>query len=142
MKKVFKYLLILGLVGIFCGWLFGFYLPTKDWYKNMKAKKGEAITAVALAKAYQTNEAAANTNYNEKVFEVTGEVKDSKIENGKTTVTFKTADSTIFVYFALKDSVELLPIAKQVTVKGKCTGYLNDGFEGNVQFIDGIVVNK
>ena len=142
MKKIIKYLLILGIIGAFCAWLFGFYLPTKPWYKDLKAKKGAAISAVDLAKAYQANEATANTNYNEKIFEVLGEVKDSKIENGKTTVTLKTADSTVFVYFALKDSIELLPIKKQVTVKGKCTGYLNDGFEGNVQFIDGVLINK
>ena len=142
MKKVIKYILILGIIAAFCGWLFGFYLPTKPWYNDMKAKKGEAITAIDLAKAYQTNEAIANTNYNEKVFEVIGEVKDSKIENSKTTVTLRTADSTIFVYFALEDSIELLPIAKQIIVKGKCTGYLNDGFEGNIQFIDGVVIKK
>ncbi|MCX6209804.1 MAG: hypothetical protein NTZ59_10005 [Bacteroidetes bacterium] len=142
MKKILKYVLILGIIGAVCGWLFGFYLPTKPWYNDMKAKKGEAMTADSLAQAFKTNEQIANTNFNLKVFDVTGEVKDSKIENGKTTVTLKTTDSTIFVYFALRDSVELLPIAKTITLKGKCTGYLNDGFEGNVQFIDGVVNKK
>ncbi len=136
-KKILKFVLISAIIGIAGVWFFVFKLPTTDWYRNFTAKKGEAITATALVKAYQENEQKSDSNYTGKVFEVSGIVKESKIENKKTTVILQSTDSTVGVYFILKDSIEPLKAGAQTTLKGMCTGFLMD-----VQFNEGEVIKK
>ena len=136
-KKIIKWLLILAVVGFAGVWLVVFKLPTTDWYKNFTAKKGAGVTSVDIVKSYQINESHSDSLYNGKMIEVSGNVKESKIENGKTTVMLQSADSTAGVYFVLKDSTELLKTGTTTTLKGLCTGFL-----GDVQFNEGVIINK
>jgi tRNA_anti-like len=141
-KKTIKYLVVVGTFAALCGWLFGFYLPTKQWYKDLKATKGASITAIELLKQFKVNEATANAQFNEKIFDVTGVVKESKIDNGKTLIWLKTLDNTATVSFVLKDSIALPTAETEITIKGKCSGYLDDGMESNVQFVEGEMIKK
>jgi tRNA_anti-like len=136
-KKIFKFLAIAAVVGCLGVWFFVFKLPTTNWYRDFTAKKGEAITAAALVQAYQANETLSDSLYNGKLIDVSGVVKESKIENGKTAVTLQSADSTAGVYCVLKDSIEPLKIGSQTTIKAMCTGFL-----GDVQFNEGVIIKK
>jgi len=136
-KKVIKWLFILAIVGFVGIWFFVFKLPTTDWYRNFTAKKAAGVTAVEIVKSYQADETHSDSLYNGKMIEVSGSVKESKIENGKTTVMLQSADSAAGVYFVLKDSTELLKVGSQTTLKGLCTGFL-----GDVQFNEGVIIKK
>ena len=136
-KKIFKFLIIAAILGVVGVWFFVFKLPTTDWYRSFTTKKGGTITATEIVKSYQTSEAHSDSLYNGKMVEVTGAVKESKIENGKTTVMLISADSTAGVYFVLKDSIAPLAIGSETTVKGVCTGFL-----GDVQFNEGVIIKK
>jgi hypothetical protein len=136
-KKILKFIVVAGILGVLGVWLFVFKLPTTDWYRNFTTPKGAAITATDLVKAYQTNESKSDSIYNGKMFEVSGSVKESKIENGKTAIMLQSADSTANVYFILKDSLEPLKAGNQTTIKGMCTGFL-----GDVQFNEGVIIKK
>lgn len=135
-KKILKFLVIAALLGIL-GFVCVMYLPKTDWYRNVTAKKGKAITASDIVKDFQANEDSAFAKYSDKQIEVTGQVKESKIENGKTAVMLQSADSTTGVYFVLKDSIEPIKIGSEATIKGMCTGFL-----GDVQFNEGVIIKK
>lgn len=142
MKKALKYVLILGLVGIFCGWLFGFYLPTKPWYNDMKKKSGGSFTAAQIVKDFQANEDSAMKKYtdetNKKLVDVEGVIKEIRMANGKTNIDLASSDITSIVSFELRDSaINNLKVGERVILRGICNGYTMD-----VQFRDGIVVNK
>lgn len=134
-KKIIKLLLIAAIIGFAGVWFFVFKLPTTDWYRNFTAKKGAAITATELVKAYQANETQSDSLYNGKLMDISGTVKESKIENGKTAIMLQSADSTAGVYVVLKDSIEPLKVGNQTTIKAMCTGFL-----GDVQFNEGVIV--
>ena len=136
-KKILKYLVIAAILGVAGVWFFVFKLPTTDWYRNFTTKKGGAITAAEIVAAYQANETKSDSLYNGKIIEVTGSVKESKIENGKTSIMLQSADSAANVYFVLKDSIEPLKIGTSTTLKGMCTGFL-----GDVQFNEGVIIKK
>ena len=75
--------------------------------------------------------------YNGKIIEVSGSIKESKIENGKTAIMLQSADSAVNVYFVLKDSIEPLKVGTATTLKGMCNGFL-----GDVQFNEGVIIKK
>lgn len=135
-KKLLKFLLVAVLLAVI-GFVGVMYVPKTDWYRNFTAKKGAAITASDIVKDFQANEDSAFAKYSDKQIEVTGLVKESKIENGKTAVMLQSADSAVGVYFVLKDSVELAKVGSEATIKGMCTGFL-----GDVQFNEGEIIKK
>ncbi len=136
-KKIIKWLFILAVVGFAGVWFFVFKLPTTDWYRNFTARKGAGVTAVDIVKSYQTNESHSDSLFSDKVIEVSGIVKESKIENGKTSVWLNSSDSSVAVYFILKDSIEPLKAGVETIIKGKCSG-----FAGDVQFNEGVIIKK
>ncbi len=136
--KIYSIISTLATVGILCGWVYGFYLPTKPWFNDMKIKNGGSFTAVQIVKDFQANEDSAAKKYpSTQKIEVTGVVKESKIENGKTSVLLNSDDSTTSVFFVLRDSIEPFKTGDNVTLQGICTGFL-----GDVQFNDGVVIKK
>jgi hypothetical protein len=136
-KKVLKYLVIAAILGVIGVWFFVFKLPTTDWYRNFTTKKGADISATEIVAAYQANETKSDSLFNGKIIEVSGSIKESKIENGKTAIMLQSADSTVNVYFVLKDSIEPLKVGTATTLKGMCTGFL-----GDVQFNEGVIIKK
>ena len=136
-KKILKWLLIIGFATGLIVFLFVKYFAATDLYRDLTTPKGESIRAIELVKSYQINESHSDSLYNGKMIEVSGNVKESKIENGKTTVMLQSADSTAGVYFVLKDSTELLKTGTTTTLKGLCTGFL-----GDVQFNEGVIIKK
>jgi len=136
-KKLLKYLVIAAILGVIGVWFFVFKLPTTDWYRNFTTKKGAAISATEIVAAYQANETKSDSLFNGKIIEVSGSIKESKIENGKTAIMLQSADSTVNVYFVLKDSIEPLKVGTATTLKGMCTGFL-----GDVQFNEGVIIKK
>lgn len=133
-KKIFKALFIGFIIGVLA-FLGVKYVPTWEWYKNLTAKKAPPVTAVDIVKDFLVSDSLGNAKYAGSQIEVTGVVKESKIENGKTTILLASNDSTTGVYFVLKDSIALIDAGKQVTIKGNCSGHNID-----VEFNEGVIV--
>ena len=91
---------------------------------TLQAKK---ITAVSLFKEYSENEQHANAMYLNNALEVSGKVLDVKqTPNAAAQVVLDTGDPMFGVACTMdKVSNEIQP-GKVVTIKGICTGYLND----------------
>lgn len=135
MKKYFKYVFLIIIIGIIGIWFFVFYLPKTDIYRSITVKKSPPISANEIAKDFLTNENTAFAKYSGKQIEVSGVVKQTQIENGKTAIYLNTADEFTSIYFLLKDSMAQPNVGENITIKGICTGYL-----GDVQFNEGEIV--
>jgi hypothetical protein len=142
-KKLLLRILFIGVSFAILSFLAVKYIPRTDLYRNLTTPKGESTTASDIATAFQKSEQDANTKYNGKIIEISGVVKESKIENSNTTVTLKTLDSMTTVYIVLKDSIKPLIEGENVKIKGKCSGYLVDStFGNNIQFNEGEIIKK
>ncbi|MFY7652329.1 MAG: OB-fold protein [Chitinophagaceae bacterium] len=137
-QKLILTALVLAVLAIAGTWFFVFYKPT-HFKRNVAKEAGLVITADSLVKAFQQNEAAANTQFLNKAVEVTGTVTEvAKNENGNTTVLIASADAFTNVYCTLQATETKTPQPNTViSVKGLCTGFLSD-----VVIIDGVIVDK
>lgn len=93
-------------------------------------KSDITISANELLTAFQTDEATANTKYNDKVVEVSGEVQQSDVQDGKTIVRLNAGDSMAGVTCELDDKATHkrteFKQGEQVTFKCTCSGFLMD----------------
>jgi hypothetical protein len=127
MKNVFKYGLLLALVGAGVG----FYLWNKPHENMDRAKTDVQISAGELFTAFAENEAQANETYLDKVIAITGKVREvSNSPEGITKVTLDSGDEMFGVICQLDElsdhqRTDFQP-GESVTFKGKCTGMLMD----------------
>jgi hypothetical protein len=92
--------------------------------KNADAIKTEAA---ALFAAYSTNEKAANTNYIDKIVEVSGQVGTISKNTEGMDVIFLTSEDPMFgVICTMEEKNTTIKVGDKVTLKGICTGYLTD----------------
>lgn len=118
MKKVLIVLLICALIagGI------GIYLWNKP-HKKVENSTGVPVTAVALCKAYGSNEKQANTMYLNKPLDVTGEISDiTTNQDGGTVIMLKSDDPILAVQCTMRDKGVKAQKGSTVTVKGFCSG--------------------
>lgn len=128
-KKLLKWILGLGILGVSAGLLYVFVIAKTDWYRNFTAEKGGKITAVDLVKAYQENEQKADSLFSGsqgKFLEVEGEVASILQEGETTIVNLKSADEMVMVSCSLKAKNTPVQVGQKVIIKGKCTGFLSD----------------
>ena len=124
-----KKLLIITVVLILGASIYGY----REWNRgavNLTDEKSDVtISANELLTAFQTGEDAANAKYNDKVVEVTGEVREATTTtDGKTIVRLDAGDSMDGVTCELADQPKRTDFktGDQVTFKCTCTGFLMD----------------
>ena len=124
-----KKLLIITVVLILGASIYGY----REWNRgavNLTDEKSDVtISANELLTAFQTGEDAANAKYNDKVVEVTGEVREATTTtDGKTIVRLDAGDSMDGVTCELADEAKRkdFKTGDQVTFKCTCTGFLMD----------------
>ncbi len=127
MKNIFKYGLLLALIGAGIG----VYLWNKPFENMDNAKTDVQISADELFTAFAENEAQANETYLDKVIAITGNVREvSNNPEGITKVTLDSGDEMFGVICQLDElsdhqRTDFQP-GESVTFKGKCTGMLMD----------------
>lgn len=127
MKKYLKYIVGLILIGIGLG-TYMYYKP----HKNITAAKIDInLSAEAVFTAFESDEAAANEQYLDKIVAVSGTVKEvNKNDEGITTITLDAGQDMFGVVCQLdqltKHPRETFPVGEQVIFKGICTGMLMD----------------
>jgi len=121
-----KKLLITTLVLIIGAAIFGYMQWNKPKEDIAAAKSDETISANELLTAFQTDENAANAKYNDKVVEVSGEVREVTLTEGVTIVRLKAGDSmdgvTCELDAAIKHKRTDFKTGDPVTFKCTCSG--------------------
>ena len=136
-KKIILSVLLIFITAILAVWFFIFYKPT-HFKRDASAEKAITITAKEIVKAFQTNEANANTLFLNKAVEISGEVSEiKKDQTGKSTVMLKSDDAFSNVFVTLKEEDKQPQVGNNIIVKGICTGFLSD-----VVIIDAIIVSS
>jgi tRNA_anti-like len=125
-KKIIFTAIISVLIVAFGAWYYVF-IYSKYNHRNVANETAIIVSAVNMAKDYQTNEQAANTKYLDKAVEVFGEIVEvGNSQDGKTTIALKTSDAMTTVFCTLKDSISNIKINQQINIKGICIGFTSD----------------
>jgi hypothetical protein len=125
MKKI---LLIVGVLALAGGGT-AYYLSQKTVPSVNDLKTEATITSTDLFAAYQADEAAANQQYNGKIVQVSGTVKEVKTNDaGVPTVVLESGDMMFGVICELQDPGQAAQFAvgQTATLKGECSGLLMD----------------
>lgn len=124
MKKYIWYILI----AVLLGGAYGYYEYNRPVGSLEGANADVVLEASALLKAFETNEESANTQYLDKVIEVSGSISKIEEEGEKKSIYLSTGNemSSVICEMELGTPSDGLAVGGKVTVKGKCTGYLMD----------------
>lgn len=140
MNKKTKLLLLLVLLGGIIGGSVGLYL----WFKPVPGieslETDLTIPASDLFLAFEANENAANEKYLNKVVEVTGLVREVKVNEAGFPVVVLETDDMMFGIICEFESKESLPkdvqVGALITIKGVCNGKLLDVVLNRCLFIN------
>jgi hypothetical protein len=103
-----------------------------------KAKPDVVITAPALQKAFEADEAAASAMYINKILEVTGTIASVKpAANSVVSISLVTGDdisSVICTFPAIADPSKFIT-GNEITLRGECSGFLMDVLLNNCAII-------
>lgn len=125
-----KYLKILLPIALVCLGV-GYYLYNKP-HQNMESATADLqASASALLTAFEMDEASANTQYLDKVVQVSGVVRSSSRDDaGNVSVVLQTDNEMSGIICQLDELTEHARTdfkpGEQVVFKGKCTGFLMD----------------
>ena len=104
----------------------GYYLYNKPVHSvaNLAA---QAVSATDLFKDFSTNEQMANQSFLNKAVQVSGKVLEvSQNQNRQIQVILDAGDPMFGIACTLEDTNVSVKRGDQVTIKGICTGFLND----------------
>lgn len=127
MKKVLLTLLSLAAIGIGVGYL----IYNKPFEDMNRAKADITLSAAELFTAFESDEAAANEQYLDKVVQVSGTVREASTdESGNISITLESGNELSGVICQLDNLAEHprkeFKPGEQITIKGVCTGMLMD----------------
>ncbi|HEX4957355.1 MAG TPA: hypothetical protein VFV46_04205 [Lacibacter sp.] len=126
MKRFRLFLLaavLLSVIVILYVWFFIWNKPQV----NVSDADAVKVEAAALFTAYSSDEQLANTNYLEKILEVTGKVTSvTQNAEGFTVVLLQTNDPMFGINCTLEQKNVTVREGDTVTLKGICIGYLTD----------------
>lgn len=125
--------LFIAVGGIFAG-LYVFNLKHPD---TSKAKPDFIITAAALQKDFETNEATASARYINKILEVTGTIVSiTRADSSHLNLALNTGNemSSVICTFALSDPSKF-KTGDEITLRGECSGFLMDVLLNNCAIV-------
>ena len=103
-----------------------------------KAKPDFIITATALQKAFEDDEAKASIIYISKILEVTGAIASIKpAENSVVSISLVTENdlSSVICTFPAVSDPSIFRAGDQITLRGECSGFLMDVLLNNCALI-------
>jgi len=100
-------------------------------HANIRVAKPEMVmTSAALIKAFEKDENTATQLYTEKIIQINGVISDMRTSEGISIITLKDNGSESSVICHLESGETFKPlnlqIGQNVTIKGKCSGFLLD----------------
>jgi len=129
MRKKYRIIIALGIFFIACaGW--GLYLYNMPHRNVAGIRPTVQIDAAALCDEYRRDEAAADKRFVGKVMEVRGMVVESQLTGNRANVRLGASGTDIAVTCDLSvanaGEFPVPPKGTMVTVRGRCTGFLQD----------------
>ena len=124
MKKYIYVLLVLAMIA----GLIGYKMVNKGHAETKNVTAEFVLSPSELLTAYESDEAAADAKYLDKIIEVKGKIKSiNEVENGGS-ISLDTGNdmASVTCEFESKDAVNGIKIGDEVTVKGFCSGKLMD----------------
>lgn len=121
------------------GILTGLYMYNRQEKDLQKVKPDFVMTAAELQKAFEVDEAAANSDYTGMVIELSGEVESINPGEDETLIiTLKTGNplSAVSCTFREGSASTVVTAGDQVTVRGQCSGYLMDVLMNNCSLVN------
>ena len=125
MKTLKKLFIIFVLIAsVLAGIAYYLYNKTAPDVADLSA---EPVSAVNLFKDFATNETKANTSYLNKALQVSGKVLEVKQnQNRQTQIILDSGDPMFGIACTMAQTDKQVKPGDHVTIKGICTGYLND----------------
>ena len=125
MKTLKKLFIIFVLIAsVLAGIAYYLYNKTAPDVADLSAKP---VSAVNLFKDFATNETKANTSYLNKALQVSGKVLEVKQnQNRQTQIILDSGDPMFGIACTMDQTDKQVKPGDHVTIKGICTGYLND----------------
>jgi hypothetical protein len=140
MKTSYKIVLVAVSAVAIAGVLFGLYMYNLKPQDLQKVKPDFIVTAPDLLKAFESDENAATAKYVNKVVEVSGTIQSVKPgENNALTISLNTGSDLSAVICTLQGNSEPtnLGTGEQITIRGKCSGFLMDVLLNNCVVVTG-----
>lgn len=133
--KIALFFVVFIAIGAILAALYYYNLRSSDLAKT---KPDFVITASALQKAFESNEADASAKYIKKILEISGKIASVKpSENGVISISLTTESelsSVICTFPAVKDT-SILKAGEEITLRGECSGFLMDVLLNNCAII-------
>jgi hypothetical protein len=121
-SKGIKYFFIILIIAVAAVAATGIYLWNKPHIK-VEDRKGITLTADQLCKAFNENEAAANTLYLNKAIQVSGRISEVATNlDGGSMIVIQTSDASSAVQCSMREQNVPLQIGEMVVLKGFCSG--------------------
>jgi hypothetical protein len=138
MKPIFKITLAILFFIVLSGIIVGLTLFNKKHPDTSKSRPDFIITATALQKEFEDNEAVASTRYIKKILEVTGQISSITLnENNHLNISLKSGSdisSVICTFANMSDPSKFKP-GEEITLRGECSGFLMDVLLKNCSII-------
>lgn len=124
MRKVLLFIIVFGVVG----GAIGYNMYNKDHKETKDIKADVVISPQELLAAYETDEAAADTKYLDKIIEVKGKVSviNEVEKGGSLSLDTGSPMAAVICEFESKESISSVKVGDEVVVKGFCSGKLMD----------------
>ena len=138
MKTSYKIALAAVSVIVVAGVLFGLYMYNLKPKDLQKVKPDFVITATDLLKAFESDENAATAKFVNNIIEVSGTIQSVKPgENNALTISLNTGSDISSVICTLQgnDGASNFRTGEQLTIRGKCSGFLMDVLLNNCSVI-------
>jgi hypothetical protein len=129
MKPYIKIALFVVLFIALSGILVGLIMFNKKHPDTAKARPDFIITAVALQKEFDNNEAAASARYINKILEVNGTIASvTPADSSHLNIALKTGSdmSTVICTFQNITDPSKYKSGEEITLRGECSGFLMD----------------
>jgi tRNA_anti-like len=123
----FKKKFLIGVPLIICVALGIVYYEYNKPAEDVINLKAQPVTAVDLFKDYTSDESKANISYLNKALQVSGKVLEVKhTQNKQLQIILDSGDPVFGIACTMDNAQKNIKPGEQVTIKGICTGYLND----------------
>jgi hypothetical protein len=115
----------------------GYHLYNLPRTKAVDVPVDKKVTATELFGAFAKDEETANTQYTNKVLEISGAVRDVQKNGKELSILLSGGTSEGGVNCTLAEDIPAPRIGSLLHVKGRCTGFLMD-----VSVIDATIINE
>jgi len=122
-----KRIIVIAIIAVIATGAVTFYYLYNKPQRDVASLDAKVVSAKKLYSDFSTNEQQANTSYLNKAVQVNGKVIEvKKNQSDQPQVVLDTGDPIFGVACTMDNNLNNIRPGDEVTIKGICTGYLND----------------